>query len=155
MGARPTYAGEERDAICRRILDAVADGSSLRKACSAEGMPREGTIRLWLLDDEDFSAQYARAREARAEARSDRIDEICEMLEKQVIDANSARVMIDAEKWQAGKENPKRYGDRIAVDGEVHVRMSDGRLESRIAQLLGKAGAAGAIAGAGAPDDEA
>jgi hypothetical protein len=62
---------------------------------------------------------YARAREHRADARADRIDEICDELHRGKLDPNAARVLIDAEKWQAGKEMPKRYGDRVEVDAKA------------------------------------
>lgn len=149
------YSPEQRSVIYDRVCRGIACGLSLRKICDQDGMPDKNSVRLWLIDDADFYAQYARAREARADARSDRIDEIAEKVEDGELDANSARVIIDAEKWQAGKENSKRYGDKIQVDGEMTTKLSDDQLESRLAQFLGKAGIAGLIAGEGTPEGSA
>jgi hypothetical protein len=62
---------------------------------------------------------YARAREHRAEARADRIDDYIEQLLTGKLDANVARVAIDAEKWQASKEQPKRFGDRTEPEESI------------------------------------
>jgi hypothetical protein len=35
------------------------------------------------------------------------------------IDPQAGRVLIDAIKWQAGKENQGRYGDRIMVEADA------------------------------------
>ena len=98
------------------ICELVACGSNLTRICKQPEMPDITTVLKWLAENPDFSQHYARAREMRADARADRIDAITEKLERGEIDANSARVMIDAEKWQAGKEQPKRYGDKQTLD---------------------------------------
>lgn len=59
-----------------------------------------------------------RAREARADARFEQVDEIMRKLEGGEIDHNQARVMLDGVKWQTGKEAPKRYGDRLELAGD-------------------------------------
>lgn len=35
------------------------------------------------------------------------------------IDPQTARVAIDAEKWQMGKEQPKRYSDKLQISGDA------------------------------------
>lgn len=149
------YSKEEREAICIKVIEGVSAGSSLRKVCKQDGMPSEGTIRLWTVDDAEFSAQYARAREARAEARTDEIDDIVDSVRTGAIGPNEARVMIDAHKWQAGKENPKRYGDKLTLDGDMNLKIPDDQLESRVALLLRKAGAAVAAGGEGTSEEAA
>ena len=107
------------------------------------------------MDDEELSDQYARARERRADARAERIDEITDEVKLGTLGANEARVIIDAEKWQAGKENSKRYGDKLDLSGDFNVRLPDDQVEARIAHLLGKAGVAGLIGGAREAEGEA
>lgn len=143
------YSQEEKTSIQAGFCRLIAAGQSIKKACATEGMPAESTIFLWLYEDEDFSERYARARERRADARAERIDEICEDVKAGTLKPDAARVIIDAEKWQAGKENSSRYGDRIQVDGDMNVKMSDEQLDARLSKLLGKAGAAGAFGGEG------
>lgn len=112
-------------------------------------MPNKDTIFEWLMDDETFSDQYARARERRADARVERIDDIAEEVKAGTLGANEARVIIDAEKWQAGKENSKRYGDKLDLTGDFNVKLPDEQVESRLAHLLRKAGTLVALGGAG------
>ena len=54
---------------------------------------------------------------------AEKIDEILRrtMLPRddpEYLEPNAARVVIDAIKWQAGKENQGRYGDRIIVEDD-------------------------------------
>ena len=78
-------------------------------------MPARSTVRLWQAADAEFSAQYARAREARAEVLADEIVDIADKAE----DAQIARLQVDARKWAASKLDPKRYGDRLDIDATV------------------------------------
>jgi hypothetical protein len=144
-----TYSDEQVAEYKRLVLDLVSGGLSLRKACAelkaerpGEHVPTEHAIRIWAIRDEQFGSQYARAREHRADARSDRIDDVIDDVKAGSLDPQAARVIIDAEKWQAGKENHKRYGDKFSFDGDVGFKASDQQLESRLAHLLGKAGVA-------------
>ena len=54
-----------------------------------------------------------RAREERADARQDYIDELAERLIAGDIPSDAARVAIDAEKWQMAKEKPKVYDNKV------------------------------------------
>lgn len=79
----------------------------------------------WMRENPEFNEDYGRARESRADSRADRIDAIAEKLERGEIDSNTARVLVDIEKWQAGKEKPRFYGEKIDVNqtvvGEVRI----------------------------------
>ena len=65
-----------------------------------------------------FSDDYMRARDDRGDLRNDKIDEIRDNMLAGLIDFNTARVAIDTLKWQAGKEAPKRYGERLELAGD-------------------------------------
>ncbi|RRU17834.1 hypothetical protein EGJ34_06760 [Stenotrophomonas sp. 278] len=56
-----------------------------------------------------------RARASRADARFERLDEIMEEVRTGKLDPSAARVMMDAIKWQSGKENAKRYGEKLQL----------------------------------------
>ncbi|GHH56032.1 hypothetical protein GCM10009090_25120 [[Pseudomonas] boreopolis] len=112
----------------------IAQGDSVARAAEAEGMPDARTIFRWLATDdpegklgfEAFRQQYVRAREIRADARFERVDDIMLKVEQGEIDPAAARVMLDAIKWQAGKENAKRYGEAVTLKGDkdspLHLR---------------------------------
>lgn len=143
------YSEEEKKKIQARVVRGIAAGLSVAKCCAPSDMPNKNTIFEWLMDDPDFGDQYARARESRADARADRIDEIADEVKKGTLGANEARVIIDAEKWLAGKENSKRYGDKLDIGGDLTIKLPDDQVESRVAFLLGKARAAAASGGEG------
>ncbi|WP_455948140.1 terminase small subunit-like protein [Lelliottia jeotgali] len=112
--------------VAERLCMLIAQGDSVAKAAKADGMPDARTIFRWLATDdpdqslgfEAFRQQYARAREIRADARFERLDEIMAKVEAGKIEPAAARVMLDAIKWQAGKENAKRYGDAVTLKGD-------------------------------------
>lgn len=147
MAERISYSQELAAEICKRMLDRDAHGSprSIRDVARDDDMPKERTIYDWVADHEDFAQMYARAREAQAHMAAAQIIEIADTES----DAAKARNRIDARKWYAAKLNAKHYGEKIDVSGNLGVTLDDTQLESRLAHLLGKAGAAIAARGEG------
>lgn len=94
----------------------IAEGMSATKAVKEAGIGLSTFFRL-LADPEqtELRENYARGREARADARFEKLDDIMDDLKTGAIDAQQARVMMDAIKWQTGKEKAKVYGDKVAV----------------------------------------
>ncbi len=132
-GKRPLeFKQHVADIICERL----ADGESLREICQDENMPHRSTVFKWLSRIEAFADQYARAREAQADAIFDDVLEIADdgrndWMEKYGRDGESigwqengealrrSQLRIDARKWMAGKLRPKKYGDKLALtDGD-------------------------------------
>ena len=126
---RPTrYTPKVAVDICTRL----AEGESLRAICMDNAIPARSTVLGWLFDGEheDFMDQYARAREAQAEARADEIVDIADDVTgdfttdkdgKAIVDhehIQRSRLRVDARKWIASKLLPKRYGDRLQHTGE-------------------------------------
>lgn len=126
--ARPTeYSQEVADSICERI----ANGESLRAICDEEGMPDKSTVFRWLAARTEFCDQYARAREAQADALFDDILSIADngrndWMEKNFGDdtrwvengeaLRRSQLRIEARKWMAGKLKPKKYGEKLEID---------------------------------------
>jgi hypothetical protein len=138
-----TYSPEQVATAKERVCKEIADGKSLRAICAADDMPSVETVRVWLIDDGEFSVQYARAREEQADYYADEIIDIADAAK----DANLARLQIDARKWKASKLQPKKYGDKIDLNHSGAIEhLTDEQLESKLAILLGKAGA-GVLAG--------
>lgn len=141
------WTDEQKAKAQEHICIELASGRSLKSILDKdEGMPSRQTVYQWLMQDSSFTDNYTRAREAQADFFADEITDIADTEE----DANKARVRIDARKWAAGKLKPKVYGDRLQLDGDMTVSMTDAQLDSRLSKLLGKAGAAGALGGEGA-----
>lgn len=138
-GGRPTdYTPELADTICERVIM-----RPLHKVCDDADMPSESTVYAWLAKHAEFSEKYARARAIRAFRRAEQVDQVREDMRSGVIDAQVARVEIDAIKWQTGKENPRVFGERLALAGDEQtplMKASDDQIDARIRELLGKGG---------------
>jgi len=102
-----------RRRIMTKICALISQKQVLTQICTQSDMPCYDTIYQWMNDSDELSDMYARARSRRASARADRIDEITSQMIAGDIKPDVARVAIDAEKWQASKENAKVYGDKI------------------------------------------
>ena len=114
--ARPTsFNAALADDICNKI----ADGQSLRTICKDEDYPDRSTVFRWLADpaNAQFRDQYARAREASADADADDIGHYAREAAEGRIEPAAARAAIDGLKWSAGKRKPKVYGDKVALVG--------------------------------------
>lgn len=109
-GRLSVYSEELADTICERI----SSGESLNAICKDEGMPNKATVLRWLGREEHsaFRDQYARAREAQADAL---FDEMLEIADDSAEDVQRSRLKFDARKWMASKLQPKKYGDRQQV----------------------------------------
>ena len=146
MGRNPYWTDDKKAVAQRKICTMLAGGNSLKKILESEQeMPSRDTVYEWLHDDANFSDNYTRAREAQADFYADEIADIADTEN----DPNKARVRIDARKWAAGKLKPKVYGDRLQLDADMNVNMTEAQLESRLAKLLGKAGAVVPASGEG------
>ncbi|WP_325051859.1 terminase small subunit-like protein [Sinorhizobium meliloti] len=162
MAGQSQWGQQTRD----DILDKLSIGKSLREICNAEGMPSESLVRKWVMQDEDFGAQYARAREAGMEALADEILQIADSQEGDVLknedgreivnhDAiQRARLRVDTRKWLMSKIAPKKYGDRLDLNHSGSIgALSDDALDARLAKLLGKAGIAPVAGGEGETEE--
>lgn len=141
------YSLEVAEEVCKR----VATGRSLNSVCDDPDMPSKNSFWRWVNEYTWLRDRYARAREERAEFLAEEIIDISDT----ETDAAKARNRIDARKWAASKLDPKRYGDKLTLDGDLNVKMPDDQLESRIAFLLGKAGVAVPAGGKGSPEEAA
>lgn len=137
MGRPSKYSQQLADAIC----DLLVDGKSLRTICSTVKMPSRSTVIRWLAENEAFRNQYARARELQADTLAEEILDIADkavlgerlkkdgkgkVLERQTGDmVERSKLMIDARKWYAGKLQPKKYGERVALDHGVQDNLAD------------------------------
>lgn len=168
MTGRPSIFSQAlADTICERI----SNGESLRAICEDDGMPSKSTVFKWLGLEAEFADQYARAREAQADAIFDDILSIADdgqndWMEKHDAEGENigwrengeairrSQLRIDARKWMAGKLKPKKYGEKLDlnVSGSLET-VSEDQLNARITQLLGKAGTGGVVGGAGTPEE--
>jgi hypothetical protein len=157
-----TYGPEDIARHKATICDRISNGESLRGICDDEDMPAASTVFLWLSADETFSEQYARAREAQADAVFDDILTIADdgrndWMERKNADGQNigwmengealrrSQLRIEARKWMAGKLKPKKYGDKLdlnhggKIDADIthHGEIAVSATADFVAQSLG------------------
>ncbi|MFV3090167.1 hypothetical protein ACNJYG_06680 [Pseudomonas sp. GW6] len=135
-GKPSAYTATHGLAVCA----VLAEGMSLRKVCQLPGMPAMSTFLRWLADESnaELREQYARAREAQADALAEDILEIADFgLNDTYTDDEGkvhvdhdviarSRLRVDARKWLASKMSPKKYGDKITNE---HTGANGGAIE--------------------------
>lgn len=131
LGRPAIYTPELADVICDRL----SNGESLRSVCRDPLMPDKKTVLKWLRNDEEFVAQYARAKEEAADALVDEMIEIAddgsndlmvitkgqieyEVENKEV--TNRSKLRVETRKWISSKLKPKKYGDHLDVTSGGH-----------------------------------
>jgi len=127
MGVPTTFNQKTADLICIGL----SEGMSLRQILKADKtgvLPAQSTVYEWLLRHPDFAEQYARAREEQADTNADEILEIADEMPPEYTDEKGRTSLdvtyiqwqknrIEARKWTAAKLRPKKYGDRVALEG--------------------------------------
>ena len=124
IGRPSKYSDEMAETICEKI----ANGRSLRSICAEDGMPTTSTVCKWLIENKDFSEQYARARTRQADYFFEEIVEIADSVEANSAAVAKARLQVDARKWAASKIAPKKYGEKTELD----VKSSDGSMRPTV-----------------------
>jgi hypothetical protein len=131
MGRPTIYSEDLADNICLKL----SLGQSLRSICFEDGMPAQSQVYLWLLKYPDFQEKYIRAREEQAETHADEIVDISDETPqtKEIKDRNGKVIeialdsayiawqknRIEARKWNAAKQRPKKYGDKVQLSGDA------------------------------------
>jgi glycine/D-amino acid oxidase-like deaminating enzyme len=106
MGRRKKYTEEHWNEFLFRI----SEGAKAKKLSYEKDMPSWRLISDKLNSDEQFARKYSLALENRAEIYFDEVDELAKKVEKGEICPNAGRVAIDAKKWQAATNAPKKFG---------------------------------------------
>jgi len=124
---RMAFSQHIADTICTML----SEGMSLRQILKADTqgkLPAQSTIYEWLIRFPLFAEQYARAREEQADTNADEILDIADEMPPEYTDDKGRTSLdityiqwqknrIEARKWTAAKLRPKKYGDRVAVEG--------------------------------------
>ena len=135
-----------------KICGLLSQGRSVLAISKIDGMPPESTIRRWARDpkysDQEFVANYARAREMGADHEFDRLEELEDRLEARELDPHAGRVLIDSIKWRLSKKLPDTYGERTHIEhsGSLQVASVKTHAPAWMQEMLGT--------GAGGGEDE-
>jgi hypothetical protein len=111
---------EVPQSILDELVTWIGEGKTLRAFCRQEGYPSKSTIYSIIEADSVLSGLIARAREEGHDAIAEECLEIADT-EK---DANIGKLRVWTRLQLLAKWNPKKYGDRVALDhgGEVAIK---------------------------------
>jgi hypothetical protein len=101
-------------------------------------MPNKSSFHKWLNENKDFSNRYARACEERGTYYFEKMVEVAEddsrdqqwginsktgerMLIRNPTAVQRDKLKVDTYKWIASKLNPKKFSDRLKIDGSTDV----------------------------------
>lgn len=104
-----------------KIFSLIAGSSkSLKRICEENpDLPSASTIWQRIVDNKEFSDEYARAKEWQADYMADEImsisDALADLEDAQLTHEkiSAAKLRVDSRKWAASKLKPKKYGDKI------------------------------------------
>lgn len=117
------------------LFQRIGEGESLRKIAKDSKIPKS-TLWAWIRNDPQLALRYSEAQQSRAIYHAQRVEELIEKVERGEIDANQARVSIDARKWLSAKFYPKMFSDRYKFDvetrdiGKEHLEALKGYMRS-------------------------
>lgn len=109
MGRQTEYNQPTADKVCALLTE----GISLRTICKRDDLPCAATIFKWLREQPAFSDQYAKAKEASADAL---LEDMLYIADDSSEDVQRSRLRVDTRKWAASKLKPKKYGDKITQE---------------------------------------
>lgn len=99
-----------------QVIELIESGMSERKACETAEINRatfrSAALRAGVAD------HYARALEALAMDQIEKAELTIEDMRNGTLDAQQARVELDARKWFASKFLPRRFGDKLDVTSD-------------------------------------
>ncbi|MBQ2174816.1 MAG: hypothetical protein II453_07105 [Alphaproteobacteria bacterium] len=101
-------------AVLKEIFSKMEVGVSLKKACESLGLARSSFI-TYIDKDPALYEQYARAQKIGQDYQFETLDEYARESKD---DPYTKKLYIDVLKWKLAKQQPKKYGDKLEVEGK-------------------------------------
>lgn len=115
---RAKRAGKLEDIFTPKVVETIFSkmevGVSLKKACDELGLARSSFLKYVSKDDQLYE-QYARVRTAGQDAL---FESLGDYVRNSTDSEATKRLYVDVLKWQLSKQQPKKYGDKIEVEGK-------------------------------------
>ena len=140
MGRPSLYTPELIEAIAERL----SNGEPMAAICRDEGMPAYRTVKDWMDSKPEVSAAIACAREEGFDAiaastleiaddsRNDYIEQLADAGDERAAEARAnsehiqrSKLRIETRLKLLAKWDPKRYGERIALEHDVSSNLAD------------------------------
>ena len=140
------YSEEIADNICDITASSEKSLATILK--ENEGYPKVTTIYKWLDDNQEFAKNYARAKICQAHFLAEgiieiaddssqdleRIDDYGNRIENKEF-VNRSKIRIDARKWHAAHLYPKKYGDKLELEGAISTPANPDLLDTIVAAI--------------------
>ena len=125
--ARPTTYRRE---IADRIVEAVANGGSIKKLCKAEGV-LIGTLYSWADHNPDFAQRLEQARLRRYDLWEEELFEHAqaELGSESMAAVQARRTLIDTMKWIMARRLPTKWSEAVT---HQHLHNLSGQAEVRL-----------------------
>jgi len=98
-----------------KIFKVISAGEPTKSVARHYSMPLNKML-SYIKQDQALSGRYEDARSARAMFHAERIEKIANDVETGDLDANAARVSLDARKFLASRLDPHIWGDKQRID---------------------------------------
>jgi hypothetical protein len=121
---KPVRRHENKAELIGLVLSGMRGGLSAFKACEAAGLS-QSTFNLWVNEDAELAAEYARAREDLIERIANEVLELSDADvgmqpdgKKDWAAVQKHRLQVDSRKWLLSKLAPKKFGDKLELTGD-------------------------------------
>ncbi len=119
------------------LCDFIVSGESLAAFALKMGVAYN-TVLNWINADPERIANYAQAREDRADLVFDQLDEVSEKAQnaETAVEVAGLRLKSDNIKWKLARMNAKKYGDKIEIDQRTtYTNLTDEQLDAKLAAI--------------------
>ena len=121
---KPVRRHENKSELIGLVLSGMRGGLSAFKACEAAGLS-QSTFNLWVNEDAELAAEYARAREDLIERMANEVLELSDVDvglqpdgKRDWAAVQKHKLQVDTRKWLLSKLAPKKFGDKLELTGD-------------------------------------
>jgi len=121
---KPVRRHENKAELIGLVLSGMRGGLSAFKACEAAGLS-QSTFNLWVTEDAELAAEYARAREDLIERMANEVLELSDVDvglqpdgKRDWAAVQKHKLQVDTRKWLLSKLAPKKFGDKLELTGD-------------------------------------
>lgn len=131
--------------VWEEIVIRVAEGESLYKVCEDDHIPHRTQIYKHLRDDAQMRTDYDVAVLLQSDKRAEQIVELSEQARVRAAmgasteEINAIKMLVNSLQWVSARLNPKKWGDKQAIDLNANVKLTPDQVNGRLAALVAKA----------------
>jgi hypothetical protein len=121
---KPVRRHENKAELIGLVLSGMRGGLSAFKACETAGLS-QSTFNLWVNEDAELAAEYARAREDLIERMANEVLELSDVDvglqpdgKRDWAAVQKHKLQVDTRKWLLSKLAPKKFGDKLELTGD-------------------------------------